>query len=65
MIEQKDEFLPGIQLAVDRTLAQINGPQVSEINARLEALQTERLEKANSKQGVEYLADVFEALQTV
>lgn len=38
MIEQKDEFLPGMRLAVDRALAQSNRPQVAEIDARLEAL---------------------------
>ena len=64
MIEQKDEFLPGMRMAVEMALAQSNGPRVAEIDARLEALQKELLKKANAKQGFDELADEIEDLRT-
>ena len=64
MIEQKDEFLPGMRMAVEMALAQSNGPRVAEIDARLEALQKELLKKANAKQGCDELADEIEDLRT-
>ena len=64
MIEQKDEFLPGMRMAVEMALAQSNGPRVAEIDARLEALQKELLKKANAKQGFDELADEIEELRT-
>jgi hypothetical protein len=64
MIEQKDEFLPGMRLAMDRALAQNNSPRVAEIDARSEELQKELLKKANAKQGFEDLADEIEDLRT-
>ena len=63
MIEQKDEFLPGMRLAMDRALAQNNSPRVAEIDARSEELQKELLKKANAKQGFEELADEIDALR--
>ena len=63
MIEQKDEFLPGVRLAVERALAQSNSPRVAEIAARSEALQKELLKKANAKQRFEELADEIDALR--
>ena len=62
MIEQKDEFLPGMRLAMDRAMAQ--SPRVAEIDAKLEALQKDLLKKANAKQGFEDLADEIEDLRT-
>ena len=62
MIEQKDEFLPGMRLAVELALGQSNSPRVAEIDTRLEALQKELLKKANAKQGFEELADEIDAL---
>ena len=64
MIEQKNEFLPGMRMAVEMALAQSNGPRVAEIDARLEALQKELLKKANAKQGFDELADEIEDLRT-
>jgi hypothetical protein len=63
MIEQKDEFLPGMRLAVELALGQSNSPRVAEIDTRLEALQKELLKKANAKQGFEELADEIDALR--
>ncbi len=63
MIEQKDEFLPGMRLAMGRALAQNNSPRVAEIDARSEELQKELLKKANAKQGFEELADEIDALR--
>ena len=63
MIEQKDEFLPGMRLVMDRALAQNNSPRVAEIDARSEELQKELLKKANAKQGFEELADEIDALR--
>ena len=63
MIEQKDEFLPGMRLAVELALGQSNSPRVHEIDTRLEALQKELLKKANAKQGFEELADEIDALR--
>ena len=64
MIEQKDEFLPGMRLAVDRALAQSNRPRVAEIDARLEALQKDLLKKANAKKGFDDLAEEIETLRS-
>ena len=63
MIEQKDEFLLGMQLAMDRALAHNNSPRVAEIDARSEELQKELLKKAKAKQGFEVLADKIDALR--
>jgi hypothetical protein len=63
MIEQKDEFLPGMRLAVERALAQSNGPRVAKIDARLEALQKDLLKKANAKLGFDDLAEEIELLR--
>lgn len=64
MIEQKDEFLPGMRLAVDRALAQSNRSRVAEIDARLEALQKDLLKKANAKKGFDDLAEEIETLRS-
>ena len=64
MIEQKDEFLPGMRLAVDRALALSNSPRVREIDAQLAALQKDMLKKANAKQGYEDLAEEIESLRS-
>ena len=63
MIEQKDEFLPGMRLAMERAMQTSNSPRVAEIDTRLEALQKELLKKANAKQGFEELADEIDALR--
>lgn len=63
MIATKDEFLPGMKLAIERALSQTSGPRVAEIDKQLEALQKELLKKANAKQGFEALADEIEALR--
>lgn len=39
LIAQKDEFLPGMQLAMERAMLTSNSPRVTEIDERLEALQ--------------------------
>ena len=64
MIEQKDEFLPSMRLAVDRALAQSNSPRVQALDARLEVLQKDLLKKANAKQGYDDLADEIESLRS-
>lgn len=63
MLEQKDEFLPGMRLAVERALGQSNTPKVQEIEAQLEGLQKDLLKKANAKQSFEELADEIETLR--
>ena len=63
MIAMRDEFLPGMKLAIERAISQSNGPRVAEIDERLKALQKELLNKANAKQGFEALADEIEALR--
>ena len=60
LIAQKDEFLPGMKLAMERAMLTSNSPRVTEIDERLEALQKELLKKANAKQGFEELADEIE-----
>ena len=62
-IEQKDEFLPGMRLAVERALGSSNAPRVNEIDTRLEALQKELIKKANAKQDLSELADELELLR--
>ena len=64
MIEQKDEFLPGMRLAMDRAMAQSNSPRVAEIDAKLGTLQKELLKKANAKQGFDDLAEDIESLRS-
>jgi hypothetical protein len=49
LIAQKDEFLPGMKLAMERAMLTSNSPRVMEIDERLEALQKELLKKANGK----------------
>ena len=63
LINQKDEFLPGMKLAMERALQKSNSPRLKEIDERLEALQKELLKKANGKQGFEELADEIDALR--
>ena len=63
LIAQKDEFLPGMKLAMERAMLTSNSPRVTEIDERLEALQKELLKKANAKQGFEELADEIDALR--
>ena len=63
LIEQKDELIPGMKIALERALGQSNGPRVAEIDEKLEALQKELVKKANANQGVEALADEIEALR--
>lgn len=43
LIAQKDEFLPGMKLAMERAMLTSNSPRVKEIDERLEALQKELL----------------------
>ena len=63
LIAQKDEFLPGMKLAMERAMQTSNSPRVTEIDERLEALQKELLKKANAKQGFEELADEIDSLR--
>ena len=63
LIAQKDEFLPGMKLAMERAMQTSNSPRVTEIDERLEVLQKELLKKANAKQGFEELADEIDALR--
>ena len=63
LIAQKDEFLPGMKLAMERAMLTSNSPRVKEIDERLEALQKELLKKANAKQGFEELADEIDSLR--
>ena len=62
-IAMKDEFLPGMQLAVERALGSSNALRVAEIDTRLEALQKELIKKANAKQDLSELADELEMLR--
>ena len=64
MLAQKDQFLPGMRLAIDRALAQSNRPRVTEIDARLEAMQKDLLKKANAKQEYEDLSEDIETLRS-
>lgn len=59
----KDEFLPGMKLAMEWAMLTSNSPRVAEIDERLEALQKELLKKANAKQGFEELADEIDSLR--
>ncbi len=52
-----------MRLAVERALSQTNKPRVSEIDARLEALQKDLLKKTNAKQDFGQLADEIEDLR--
>ena len=63
LVEQKEEFLPGMRLAMERMLGQSNSPRVTEIDKQLEVLQKELLKKANAKQGFDSLADEIDALR--
>ena len=63
LIAQKDEFLPGMKLAMERAMQISNSPRVTEIDERLETLQKELLKKANAKQGYEELADEIDSLR--
>ena len=63
LIAQKDDFLPGMKLAMERAMLTSNSPRVMEIDARLETLPKELLKKANAKQGFEELADEIDALR--
>ena len=62
-LAQKDEFLPGMKLAMERAMLTSNSPRVKEIDERLEALQKELLKKANAKQGFEELADEIDSFR--
>ncbi len=63
LVEQKEDFLPGMRLAMERMLGQSNSPRVTEIDKQLEALQKELLKKANANQGFDSLADEIDALR--
>ena len=63
MLAQKDDFLPGMRIAVQKALDQNNSALIAEIDTKLEALQKELLKKANAKQGFEELADNIDALR--
>lgn len=63
MIEQKDEFLPGMRLVAELALGQSNSPRVAEIDTQLEVLQEELLKKANAKQGGDELTGEIGALR--
>ena len=63
MLAMKDEFLPGMKLAMERALSQDNSSKVTKVDKRLEALQKELLKKANAKPGFEKLADEIDALR--
>lgn len=63
MIEQKDEFLPGMRLVAELALGQSNSPRVAEIDTQLEVLQEELLKKANAKQGGDELTGEIDALR--
>ena len=63
LIARKDEFLPGMKLAMERAMQTSNSPRVTEIDRRLEALQKELLKKANAGQDFETLAGGIDALR--
>lgn len=63
IIDMKDDFLPGMRLAMERALSQDNSSKVIEVDKQLEALQKELLKKANAKQGFDELADKIDALR--
>ena len=63
VISQKEEFLPGMRLAIQNALGHTNSAQAAEIDARLEALQRELLKKANADQGFDALAGEIGALR--
>ena len=63
LVEQEDELLPGMRLAMERMLRQSNSPRVMEIDKKLEDLQRELLKKANARQGYDSLADEIDMLR--
>ena len=63
LLEQKDEFLPGMKLAMERAMQASNTPRVAEIDERMKDLQKELLKKANAKQGYESLTEEIDALR--
>lgn len=63
MIEQQDDFLPGMKLVMERALRQKNTLRVAEIDAKLDKLQKELLSKANAKQGYDDLAEMINNLR--
>lgn len=63
LLEQKDEFLPGMKLAMERAMQASNTPRVAEIGERMKDLQKELLKKANAKQGYESLTEEIDALR--
>lgn len=63
LLEQKDEFLPGMKLAMERAMQASNTPRAAEIDDRMKDLQRELLKKANAKQGYESLTEEIDALR--
>lgn len=61
MIEQKDEFLPGMRLAVELALGQSNSPRVVEIDTRLEALQKDLLVEDANRAAMKQRLDELQA----
>ena len=63
LIHKKDDFLPGMKLAVERALGKDNSHRIEEIEEQLEALQKKLFDKADAKKGFETLAEEIDALR--
>ena len=63
IIAGKDEFLPGMRLAIERAMAKQNDPEIAAIDDRLKEMQQELLQRANAKQNYDELAEEIGVLQ--
>ena len=63
LIEQKDDFLPGMKLAMERALFQDNSQRIVEIEEQLTELQKQLLDKADARKGFGTLAEEIDALR--
>ena len=62
VLEEKDEFLPGMRLAMENALGKTNGPEMAEIDAQLETLEKDLLQKAHARQDIGELAKKIDTL---
>lgn len=62
MVAQKDELLLGMKLAVKNALVNSNAEEIIRIDAQLEALGKEMLQKANARQSTDELAREIDKL---
>ena len=63
VISEKDEFLPGMKLAIERTMDKNNDPEIAALDERLKKMQKELIQRANSRQNFDDLAEEINVLQ--